>query len=936
MSTTPLSLDTSVLLGFYQSRNAQGTAAALLAKATAKAPTPPWDVTTTSKPVQAGELVRQALAGHRFIDEDAAQLDVKGASADYRKLFTAYSALNRLSALAERAGSSGVSSLEQGQLSRAFAKGLKETQGYLNGLHLDALRLVQGSTSTKATTASFSTGRSEYLSKPLVSGSRTTPSAAFDGDIAFDMAVTSLNGTTTDVHFDLDEIGSGSRSLTDVVLYLNDKLSAAGVTTRFGIERTAGVPVTKQINGKTVTLSTPPDQFGLKLVGGTGEGVSLSAPVTAPAVYVGQTVGKVDAKATTDPTQRQLLKFQADGVAGAVLDPVARPGDADRTDERVFANTLGAEVGAIKAQQVGPDGSLYVLSEVTDETAGQAIKGSRDVVLTKYDSAGTMLYTRTLGAASEATGYSLAVNSDGKVAIAGSVKGALNAGEINIDASKTDSFVTLYDASGEEMWTYRNGARQDDEARAVAFGADGSVIVAGRSRSAMPGATGNAGGWDGYVQTFTTSAKGLPVRTSSQTFGGAGDETVAGMALNGGQLVIAGTDGPDAVLRSFDLSSGTPALGVTRNLGALNGGGIAGIAFDGADIIVAGTTTAALDAGTVGSPQQGGRDGFVARLSGSLAPAGTDVIGYYGGTGDETITGVSVSGGKIYIAGSTTSDLPAGSAPGTKQGFVATFDPSSGVSDWSQRFAGKDGIVAPTALAVAETGSSALDRLGLPAGAIPFAGAKNPVTGKVDLTGSTLKVVGQTSARAGDQFYVQVNGGARRAVTLEASDTFATLTTKINRALGFYGAAAVKRDVVGTRDDKDVLGNSSKMQITSRNADTRITLSAGAADRDLLEALGLSEGEVRTLPIGVTESELLAQGEAKTYGLALSSDLTVGSKADSKRASDQLQAALSVIRDAYRDLKKAAEPKVADTGAAPAYLTAQIANYQAALTRLGG
>lgn len=932
MSLTPLSLDPGALLGFYQSRYAGAPAST----AAAKAPSPPWDVTTTSKPVQAGELVRQALAGHRFVAEDAAQLDVKGASVDYRKLFTAYSALNRLGALAERAGTAGVSTLELGQLSRAFTKGLKETQGYLSGLDLDALRLVQGATATKATTASFSTGRTEYVSKPLVSGSRTTPSAAFDGPIVFDMRVTAINGAPTDIHFDLDDIGTGSRSITDVVLYLNDQLATAGVTTRFGIERTAGVPVTKTINGKTVTLSTPPDQFGLKLVGGTGEAVSLSAPTTAPAVYVGQTVGRADPKSTGDPTQRQLLKFQADGVGGAVLDPAARPGDANRTDERVFASTLGAEVGAIKAQQVGPDGSLYVLSEVTGETGGQAIKGARDVVLTKYDSAGGVVFTRTLGAASEANGYSLAVNADGKVAIAGSVKGALNSGEINIDPTKSDSFVTLYDASGDEMWTYRNGAREDDEARAVAFAADGSVIVAGRSKSAMPGATGNAGGWDGYVQTLATSAKGLPVRTSSQTFGGAGGETVAGMAVNGSQLVIAGTDGPDAVVRSFDLSGGSPALTATRNLGALNGGGVAGVAFDGADVIVAGTTSAALNPGTAANALQGGRDGFVARLSNALTPAAGDAIAYYGGAGEETITGVSVAGGKVYIAGSTTSDLPAGSATGTRQGFLASFDPVTGASDWSQRYAGKDGVAAPSALAVGATGASALDRLGLPSGAIAFAGAKNPVTGKIDLTGSTMKVVAQTSARAGDQFYVQVNGGVRKAVTLEAGDTFSTLTTKINRALGFYGTATVKRDVVGSKDDKDILGNSSRLQIVSRNDDTRITLSAGAANRNLLEALGLSEGEVRTLPPGVTETELVAQGETRTYGLGLSSDLSLASKAEIKRASDQLQAALGVIRGAYRDMKTAAEPKAASTGQAPAYLTAQIANYQAALSRLGG
>lgn len=181
-----------------------------------------------------------------------------------------------------------------------------------------------------------------------------------------------------------------------------------------------------------------------------------------------------------------------------------------------------------------------------------------------------------------------------------------------------------------------------------------------------------------------------------------------------------------------------------------------------------------------------------------------------------------------------------------------------------------------------------------------------------------------------------MNGGARRAVTLEANDTFATLAAKVNRALGFYGTAAVKRDVAATRDDKEILGNSSRLVLTSRNEDTRITLSAGGGERNLLEALGLAEGEVRTLPTGVTETELVKQGEARTYGLSLASDLTLASKPEIKRASDQLQAALGVIRQAYRDLKTASEPKspASASGPVPQYLSNQLANYQAALSRL--
>jgi len=44
---------------------------------------------------------------------------------------------------------------------------------------------------------------------------------------------------------------------------------------------------------------------------------------------------------------------------------------------------------------------------------------------------------------------------------------------------------------------------------------------------------------------------------------------------------------------------------------------------------------------------------------------------------------------------------------------------------------------------------------------------------------------------------------------------------------------------------------------------------------------------------------------------------------------------MKAVRDAYRALNPATA-RPAATGQAPAYLTAQIANYQAALARLGG
>src|SRR6478736_7506542 len=65
-----------------------GGSAAAATPAKRVAPTPPWNFSET--PTQANANVQTALAGQPIINEGAAQLDLPGASADYKKLFALY------------------------------------------------------------------------------------------------------------------------------------------------------------------------------------------------------------------------------------------------------------------------------------------------------------------------------------------------------------------------------------------------------------------------------------------------------------------------------------------------------------------------------------------------------------------------------------------------------------------------------------------------------------------------------------------------------------------------------------------------------------------------------------------------------------------------------------------------------------------------------
>jgi hypothetical protein len=373
--------------------------------------------------------------------------------------------------------------------------------------------------------------------------------------------------------------------------------------------------------------------------------------------------------------------------------------------------------------------------------------------------------------------------------------------------------------------------------------------------------------------------------------------------------------GGDVKLRKFDFSTpNQPVLATTRNLGSLGGGTLAGIGLDGGDIVLAGSSGGALSVGATTRAYSGGIDAFAARISASLTPGGADAIAYYGGAGEDRATAMTVSGGKVWIAGTSKADLPGLTKIDELDGFVASIDVAAGSVGYSQRFSGQDGFAAPSTIAVSQTGSSVLDRLGLPSGAIEYSDSQ--------------RITAATAARAGDTFQIRTRTGGRAVtVAIEEKDTLDTLAAKIRKATGY----SIRVEVVSDSDTR-------KLQIKPINDRYSLEILGGVGGKDALEALGLQEGFVRSTKV-VDDKILPGDGGTPMYGLKLARDLKITTKADIKTTLDELTLAMSTIRTAYRDLQSAATPKdpLANVkGTAPAYLKGQIANYQAGLARLTG
>ena len=916
-----MAINTSYLLGLYGGSYDASTSAALSAITKKSQPTAPWTQAGQATAPKPDALVRAALGGRAFVNENNAQLDVKGASSDYRKLFAVYQALETLTALANRASVKGLTSNDLALVQKRFSSGLAEVGTYLGKTEFEALRLVQGKSSvTSKTTAAVPRDSSNSVTGPIHEGALESPVAAFEGDTRFNITIKvpqGLGTQTTAVPIDLAEMGSTPRTMDNVLGFINGKLEAGGFQTRIGRDQIKATPQTVQVAGKPVTLPAGPDKWALAIRGTSIETVGFTAAETADAVYVTQGVGTAGVN--------QILKFQSDN--GTVAQPVSgNVGETQWVEGRLSQEKMPDGISAIRASAVGPDGSLWVVGDVTSGGDNQPIKGVQDVALMKYDSAGRLVATRTLGAASTASGYAIAIDDNGDVAVAGSVTGALNtsktdAGKAGEVANVADSFVTVFNKDAEEVWTQRRGARAADEATSVTFGPDGMVYIGGRAKSAIPGEA-PVGGWDGYVQAFKAGepypTAGIQAKAVGQTqFGTGGDDSVDAITIDGNNLYTAGVEEGRAVVRQFTLSAeGVPTLASTRDLGAISGE-IAGLSVANGRVILTGTSRdSGISAGVTTTAHSGGKDVFVVALSTDLTASATDRISWHGGAGDDTAADVKVHDGKVWITGVADRD-PAAKDIDPTTAYLTRLDPLTGAVEYTRTWSGDGDQAKPMTLAVASNGASVLDRLGLPQGEIDQSDSK--------------RLIDATSLRVGDRFYITpANGGRAQAVTIEAKDTLATLSRKITVASGgkLKVTVASEGGAVTGKDGETTTttGGFQRLSIMAKDGKTGAIITSGETGRDALLGLGLSAGYVG-----------MAAGDktVKTFGLNLPSNINLNSAAATAAAGEALQNALKGIRDAYRGLAPETNSAAA-SGPVPAYLTNQLANYQAALARLTG
>jgi hypothetical protein len=213
-------------------------------------------------------------------------------------------------------------------------------------------------------------------------------------------------------------------------------------------------------------------------------------------------------------------------------DGVVRKYDSQGVEQwtRQFSCSDSGDVNAF-AIVIDDSGSVYVAGN-TSGTLDSANAGGTDLFLTKYDAAGTPLWTRQFGTSGYEAVSALTMASDGSVLLAGFTSGSL----VGTNAGDIDAFLGKYSADGALQWINQFGTVAADQGNAVAVDSTGNIYVAGTTSGALNGP--NAGQADAFVRKFL--ADGTAQWT--EQFGSSDTETVRAVAADhSGNVYVAGS-----------------------------------------------------------------------------------------------------------------------------------------------------------------------------------------------------------------------------------------------------------------------------------------------------------------------------------------------------------------------------------------------------------
>lgn len=220
---------------------------------------------------------------------------------------------------------------------------------------------------------------------------------------------------------------------------------------------------------------------------------------------------------------------------------------------------------------------IYVTGFTTGAFSGETNAGGADVFVRKYDTAGSILWTRQFGTSAFEQPFGILANGTG-IYVVGLTTGTLPG---QSSAGSDDIFVQKYNSSGDVVWTFQTGTSATDEAFGISMFSN-EVYIAGGTFGTFPGET-SLGDFDAFIiklKQDDTDMDGIfdEIDTQPAVFSDDFDDgatTTGSITTRGGQnlTIQDATSSTDGVVAETDPSGSNPkakivACASTFNLSA--------------------------------------------------------------------------------------------------------------------------------------------------------------------------------------------------------------------------------------------------------------------------------------------------------------------------------------------------------------------------------
>jgi hypothetical protein len=309
----------------------------------------------------------------------------------------------------------------------------------------------------------------------------------------------------------------------------------------------------------------------------------------------------------------------------------------------------------------GLDGSIYVSGETGGNLDGHTNVGSFDSFVTKYNANGTKLWTRLIGSSQQDYAKALATGPDGSIYVSGVTIPSLGA------QYTSGGFVTKFHADGTIIWS--SLLNTEVYAQALTTGLDGSIYVSGFAAKNLDGQL-NAGSLDSFITKYNANGAKLWTRLVGSS---KDDYSFALTTGLDGSIYLAGVS--TGTINGQSTSGGivtkvnpdgtvlwTRILGTSVTAYALTTG------LDGS-IYVSGTAYSDLD----GQNNSGYNDCFVIKFNQDGNKVWTRLFGTVGNDYSRSLT-IGLDG-SIYVSSYAAINLDGQTNNGSFDSFVTKFSP---------------------------------------------------------------------------------------------------------------------------------------------------------------------------------------------------------------------------------------------------------------------